>query len=224
MTRKLESVLGYGFDDYSLLEAALTHRSYRADEPETVDYERLEFLGDAVLQLAVTDKIYADYPSMPEGQMAKLRAAVVNEEVLASLARGLNLGSQMRLGKGEQATDGGDKDSLLSDVFEAVLGAIYLDSDFVTAAAVAVRLLDAAIAERADQPGGGDFKTRLQEVLAKRSLQPEYHVSGEGPDHDKVFHAEVEVAREVLGSGSGSSKKAAEQAAAEEALSKLAQV
>ena len=137
MTRKLESVLGYGFDDYSLLEAALTHRSYRADEPETVDYERLEFLGDAVLQLA----------------------------------RGLNLGSQMRLGKGEQATDGGDKDSLLSDVFEAVLGAIYLDSDFVTAAAVAVRLLDAAIAERADQPGGGDFKTRLQEVLAKRSLQ-----------------------------------------------------
>jgi ribonuclease-3 len=94
----------------------------------------------------------------------------------------------------------------------------------VTAAAVAVRLLDAAIAERADQPGGGDFKTRLQEVLAKRSLQPEYHVSGEGPDHDKVFHAEVEVAREVLGSGSGSSKKAAEQAAAEEALSKLAQV
>ena len=222
MTDELESALGYRFNDHSLLETALTHRSFRADEPGAVDYERLEFLGDAVLQLAVTDKIYADYPSMAEGQLAKLRAAVVNEEVLASLARSLDLGARMRLGKGERATNGGEKDSLLSDVVEAVLGAIYLDSDFMTAAAVAVHLLSEAIAERADQPGGGDFKTRLQELLAKRSLRPEYRVSNEGPDHDKVFHAEVELAGEVLGAGSGSSKKAAEQAAAEEALSKLA--
>ena len=221
MTAELESVLGYRLTDESLLEAALTHRSFRADEPGAVDYERLEFLGDAVLQLAVTEKIFADYPAMAEGQMAKLRAAVVNEEVLASLGRRLDLGPQIRLGKGEQATDGSDKDSILADVVESVLGAIYLDAGYGPAAEVAVRLLGEVIAERAEQPGGGDFKTRLQELLAQRSLRPVYRVSNEGPDHDKVFHAELEVEGDIVGTGSGGSKKAAEQAAAEQALSQL---
>lgn len=222
MTSDLESALDYQFKNQALLDVALTHRSYRADAPEAQDYERLEFLGDAVLQLAVTDKIYSDYPEMPEGQMAKLRATVVNEEVLAWLARSIDLGRQLRLGKGEQATEGADKDSILADVVEALLGAIYLDSGYGPAARVALHLLGDAIVERADQPGGGDFKTRLQELLAKRSLKPRYLVSNEGPDHDKLFHATVEVEGEVLGSGLGSSKKAAEQVAAEEALSKLA--
>ena len=221
MTGDLESVLGHRFSDRSLLEAALTHRSYRADEPGAPDYERLEFLGDAVLQLAVTDAIYRDYPAMPEGQMAKLRATVVNEEVLASLGRSIELGPEIRLGKGEQATEGADKDSILADVVEALLGAIYLDSGYETAAAVAISMLEETITDRADQPGGGDFKTRLQELLAKRSLKPKYQVSNAGPDHDKVFQAKVKVGGEVLGSGSGSSKKAAEQSAAEEALFRL---
>ena len=221
MTVELESVLSYQFRDKSLLEAALTHRSYRADAPEAVDYERLEFLGDAVLQLAVTDRIYSDYPTMAEGQMAKLRATVVNEEVLASLARSLDLGPQIRLGKGEQVTEGSNKDSILADVVESVLGAIYLDAGYEVAAGVAAGLLAEAIVIRANQPGGGDFKTRLQELLAQRSLRPHYQVSNEGPDHDKVFRAKLEVEGEVVGTGSGRSKKAAEQAAAEEALSKL---
>ncbi len=222
MSEQLESALGYQFKDRSLLEVALTHRSFRADRPGAQDYERLEFLGDAVLQLAITDKIYTDYPEMPEGQMAKLRATVVNEEVLAALARTIDLGHQVRLGKGEQATEGADKDSILSDVVEALLGAVYLDSGYGPAAQVALHLLGGAIVERADQPGSGDFKTRLQELLAKRSLKPKYRVDNEGPDHDKVFHATVEVEGQILGSGSGSSKKAAEQVAAEEALANLA--
>lgn len=221
MTSELESVLGHQFTDHSLMEAALTHRSYRADDQAAVDYERLEFLGDAVLQLAVTHKIYSDYPEMSEGQLAKLRATVVNEEVLASVARRLNLGLQIRLGKGEQVTEGSDKDSILADVVESVLGAVYLDAGYQAAADVTVELLGEAIVTGSDQPGGGDFKTRLQELLAKRNLRPHYQVSNEGPDHDKVFHAKLEVEGEVVGIGSGRSKKAAEQAAAEEALSKL---
>ena len=218
MTAPLEEALGYQFRDAQLLEAALTHRSYASEEPEVRDYERLEFLGDAVLQLAVTDRIYADYPDMPEGQMAKLRAAVVNEEVLAEVAVRLDVGSYLRVGKGEEVTGGREKSSILSDVVESLLGAVYLEAGYPTAAEVTLQHVAGEIDQRAHAPGVEDFKTRLQEVLAKRGSKLEYRVSDEGPDHDKVFHAEVMVDGRLIGSGIGGSKKSAEQAAAEKAL------
>lgn len=218
MTAPLEEALGYQFRDAQLLEAALTHRSYASEEPDVRDYERLEFLGDAVLQLAVTDRIYADYPDMPEGQMAKLRAAVVNEEVLAEVAVRLDVGSYLRVGKGEEVTGGREKSSILSDVVESLLGAVYLEAGYPTAAEITLRHVAGEIDQRAHAPGVEDFKTRLQEVLAKKGSKPEYRVSDEGPDHGKVFHAEVMVDGRLLGAGTGSSKKSAEQAAAEKAL------
>lgn len=218
MTARLEHALGYQFRDRHLLEAAVTHRSYASEEPAVRDYERLEFLGDAVLQLAVTDRIYADYPDMPEGQMAKLRAAVVNEEVLAAVASRLDVGSFLRVGKGEEVTGGRQKSSILSDVVEALLGAVYLDAGYPTAAEITLRHVADEIDQRAHAPGVEDFKTRLQEVLARKGVKPDYRVSDEGPDHDKVFHAEVMVEGRLIGAGTGSSKKAAEQAAAERAL------
>jgi ribonuclease-3 len=218
MTTRLEEALGYQFRDVHLLEAALTHRSYASEEPEARDYERLEFLGDAVLQLAVTDRIYADYPDMPEGQMAKLRAAVVNEEVLAGVAVRLDVGAYLRVGKGEEVTGGREKSSILSDVVEALFGAVYLEAGYSTAAGITLQLVAGEIDQRAHAPGVEDFKTRLQEVLAKQGSKPQYRVSDEGPDHDKVFHAEVMADGRLIGSGSGSSKKSAEQAAAEKAL------
>ncbi|MBT8212187.1 MAG: ribonuclease III, partial [Acidimicrobiia bacterium] len=175
-------------------------------------------LGDAVLQLAVTDQIYADYPDMPEGQMAKLRAAVVNEDVLARVAARLDVGSYLRVGRGEEVTGGREKSSILSDVVEALLGAVYLEAGYLIAAEITLRHVAADIDQRAHAPGVEDFKTRLQEVLAKKGSKPEYRVSDEGPDHDKVFHAEVIVEGSLLGAGTGSSKKSAEQSAAEEAL------
>jgi ribonuclease-3 len=218
MTARLEEALGYQFRDSHLLGAALTHRSFASDEPETRDYERLEFLGDAVLQLAVTHRIYADYPDMPEGQMAKLRAAVVNEEVLADVAVRLDVGAYLRVGRGEEVTGGREKSSILSDVVEALLGAVYLEAGYPIAAEITLRQVAGEIDQRAHAPGVEDFKTRLQELLAKRGSKPDYRVSEEGPDHDKVFHAEVMVDGRLIGSGSGSSKKSAEQAAAEKAL------
>lgn len=218
MTAPLEEALGYQFRDPHLLEVALTHRSYASEDPRAEDYERLEFLGDAVLQLAVTDRIYVDYPGMPEGQMAKLRAAVVNEEVLAGVAARLDVGSHLRLGKGEEVTGGREKSSILSDVVESLLGAVYLEAGYPTAAEITLKLVADDIDQRAHAPGVEDFKTRLQEALAKKGSTPEYRVSDEGPDHDKVFHAEVLVDGRRIGAGSGSSKKSAEQAAAEKAL------
>lgn len=219
--KSLESTLRHQFTDPSLLEAALTHRSLSSDEPGVTDYERLEFLGDAVLQLAVTEKLFAEYPSMPEGHMAKLRAAVVNEVVLAGVGRRLGLGPHLRLGKGEETSGGRDKDSILSDVVEAILGAIYLDAGYQVAAQTTLAWLGDEIDHRAHAPGRGDFKTRLQELVAKRGGVLDYRVSGEGPDHDKVFSAEVLIDGEVVGTGDGGSKKAAQQEAARKALDRL---
>ncbi|MDH3607003.1 MAG: ribonuclease III [Acidimicrobiia bacterium] len=221
MTAQLEDALGYRFRDSELLAAALTHRSFAAEDPTARDYERLEFLGDAVLQLAVTEYIYAEYPEMPEGQMAKLRAAVVNEEVLAGVAVRLELGPHLRLGKGEEINGGREKASILSDVVEGLLGALYLEAGYVTAAEVTVRQVSEEIDRRAHAPGRGDYKTRLQEVVAQTDRELDYRIREEGPDHDKVFYAHVLVDGEPIGAGSGGSKKAAEQAAAQEALDHL---
>ena len=221
MTSGIGTALGYAFESAELAELALTHRSYAAEHNLNVSYERLEFLGDAVLQLAVTRHLYDTYDRLAEGEMAKVRAAVVNQKALATVARGFGLGEYMLLGQGEERSGGRDKDSILADMVEALLGAIYLDGGYEPAADLVLRLLVPLMAERAASPGKLDFKTRLQEVLAQRGLQPRYIVSESGPDHAKTFTAELWVDGERIGIGAGSSKKRAEQSAASDAASAL---
>jgi len=175
-----------------------------------------------VLGLAVTDQLFRSYPELPEGELAKVRAAVVNSEALAELAGSLGLGAALRLGKGEDASGGREKPSILADAMEAVIGAVYLDAGWPLAAALVLRLLGDALEEAAAGPGGQDFKTRLQELAAQTFDQlPRYEVRDEGPDHAKRFFATVFVGGEVRGQGSGRSKKQAEQGAAQAAWKKL---
>ena len=219
---RLAAALGRAFDDPSLLDAALTHRSYCAEHPDTSSNERLEFLGDAVLGLVVTVHIYDEYPELPEGELAKVRASVVNAEVLADLATRVQLGPALALGKGEDASGGRAKPSILADAMEAVIAAVYLDGGWGAAEDLVLRLLDDRIRVGAAGPGGEDFKTRLQELAAQRFDQlPRYHVRAEGPDHSKRFFATVRVAGVVRGEGEGRSKKQAEQAAARHAWQRL---
>lgn len=206
-----------------MLELALAHRSWCSENGRSESNERLEFLGDAVLGMVVADEIYARYPELPEGQLAKLRAGVVNAITLAEIARGLDLGAVLLLGKGEAATGGADKQSILADALEAVVGSVYLDGGFVAAQQLILRLWHASIADTVRLgPGGSDHKTRLQELaVALHNDTPVYAVSMSGPDHARVFEAQVRIAGHLLGEGSGSSKKEAEQAAAGIAVSAL---
>jgi ribonuclease-3 len=200
------------------LERALTHRSYAYENANPPTNERLEFLGDSVLGLVVTDTLYREYPSLPEGQLAKLRAAVVQMGALAEVARGLNLGAYIRLGRGEQVTGGRDKSSILADTLEAVIGAVYIDCGLAEANALVHRLFDPVIARSARLGAGLDWKTSLQELTAGEMLGvPDYQVEESGPDHAKSFHAVVRVGGRELGHGAGRSKKQAEQQAAEAA-------
>jgi len=210
------------FRDGELLARALAHRSWCAETAGTDSNERLEFLGDAVLGLIVTDHIFRTYPLLPEGELAKVRASVVNAGVLAELAAELRLGTALLLGKGEDQSGGREKPSILADAMEAVIGAVYLDRGWDGAWGLVMRLLGERIAEAAAGPGGQDFKTRLQELAARRFDElPRYHVADDGPDHAKRFFATVYVAGEPHGAGEGRSKKQAEQAAAREAWQTL---
>jgi ribonuclease III len=205
-----------------LLERALTHRSFAYENGGLPTNERLEFLGDSVLGLIVTDTLFREYPDLPEGQLAKLRAAVVNMRALAGVARGLQLGSYVRLGKGEEGTGGRDKSSILADTLEAVLGAVYLDQGLTEADALVHRLFDPVIARSARLGAGLDWKTSLQELTASEILGvPEYHVEESGPDHQKSFRASVRIAGRTYGEGEGRSKKEAEQQAAEAAWTSI---
>jgi ribonuclease-3 len=217
----LEPGLGYAFGRSALLKLALTHRSVSSEDPARNDNERLEFLGDAVLQLVVTDLLYDSYPQLAEGQMAKVRAAVVSRSALSEIARGLDLGSHIDLAPSEEATGGRDKDSILADAMEAIIGAIYLDGGLEPARQMIVGQWSGRIAERAKEPGVKDYKTRLQELAARDGNRPVYRVEGTGPDHDRRFSAVVSVAGTDHGSGVGRSKKEAEQAAAQVALGSL---
>jgi ribonuclease-3 len=213
--RRLEGALGWRFVDPSHLEAALVHRSFCAEHPDATSNERLEFLGDAVLGLAVTDHVYATYPELPEGELAKLRASVVNAEVLAEIAVNVGVGPALALGKGEDTSGGRTKPSILADAMEAVIAAVYLDGGWEAARALVLRLLGERIEEGAEGPGGSDFKTRLQEYSTREFDQlPRYQVRAEGPDHSKEFFATVTVRGTQYGEGQGRSKKQAEQAAA----------
>jgi ribonuclease III len=214
---ELSRRVGWKFRDPDLLVRSMAHRSW-CSEHEAESNERLEFLGDAVLGLVVTGFIYNNYPQLPEGDLAKLRASVVNAQVLAEVAEELGLGESLLLGKGEDATGGRSKSSILSDALEAVIGAVYLDGGWEPSAVLVMQLVGDRIAEYAEGPGGSDYKTRLQEHAAREFEQlPVYRVVGAGPDHAKSFRADVLIAGHIRGTGTGRSKKQAEQAAAREA-------
>ncbi len=207
--------LGRPFLDAGILARSLAHRSWCAENEGVLSNERLEFLGDAVLGLIVTDHLYLTYPDLPEGELAKVRASLVNSEALAEVASGLDLGSFLLLGKGEAASGGREKPSILADAIEAVIGAVYIDGGWPAAADLVMGLLADRIEEAAAGPGGQDYKTRLQELAARRFEQlPRYDVYDEGPDHAKRFFAKVFLAGEEQGEGEGRSKKQAEQGAA----------
>lgn len=217
----LEAALGYHFREPEILEAALVHRSFQAEHPEVADNERFEFLGDAVLGLAITSFIYDQYPEMSEGQMAKVRAAAVSREDLATIAAEVGLADYLRLGRGEEVTGGRAKASILADTLEAVIGATYIDGGYEAASECVYRLWEGAVRIRAQRPGGADHKTRLQEILAATGLTPVYRIEASGPDHRKVFYADVLVGGRMRGQGSGGSKREAEQEAARAALTVL---
>ena len=204
-----------------LLTLTLTHRSYAYEHGGLPTNERLEFLGDSVLGLVVTDELYRSQPDLPEGRLAKLRASVVNMTSLARVARGLGdggIGPHLLLGRGEQTTGGREKDSILADALEALLGAVHLALGLETAAALVHRLFDPLLAESATRGAGLDWKTSLQELGAAQGLgAPVYDVQDDGPDHAKTFTAVVMLGGTVFGKGSGRTKKAAEQEAAETA-------
>ena len=213
--KQLEKNIGYHFRDKNLLKTAVTHSSFANENRGGLAYnERLEFLGDAVLQLITSEKLFKENPDMPEGRMSKQRAALVCEDALAGYSKEIQLGDFMLLGKGEEATGGRNRPSILADAFEALIGAIFLDGGMDNAKRFVRRFLDAA------HTSLKDYKTLLQEIIQKNPGERlSYVVIGEsGPDHDKVFNVEVHLNSNVIGKGTGKSKKQAEQAAAKEAL------
>lgn len=217
-TADLESALGHRFGDAAILEEALTHSSYASEHSGAGHNERFEFLGDAVLQMAVTEFLFSVFPDFPEGQMAKIRAASVSGEELAEVARRLELGRYLRLGRGEEASGGREKDSILANAMEAVLAAVYLDAGYPVARRIILTLWEERVMGKAISPGRRDYKTRLQEMLAADQLRPHYAVEGSGPDHARVFEAVVSVDGDEWGRGTGRSKKEAQQEAARHAL------
>jgi ribonuclease III len=214
----LAARLGWSPGELPLLEQALAHRSWCAENPGWSSNERLEFLGDSVLGLVVTDHLYLTYPTLPEGELAKIRSSVVNAVALAEVASDLAVGDALLLGKGEHTSGGREKSSILADAMEALIGAVYLDRGWTAAEELVMGLLGARIEEAAAGPGGGDYKTRLQELCARDFEKlPIYVVQEEGPDHAKRFDAVVVVDGLERGRGRGRSKKQAEQAAARDA-------
>lgn len=219
----LEEAAGLAFRDPALLVLALTHRSHAFEAGGTPTNERLEFLGDAVLGVIVTDWIYHRFPDAPEGRLAKVRAAAVNAQSLADIARSIDLGAHVLLGRGEEQSGGRDKASILADTFEAVVGAVYLDQGMEGARTLVIRLFADLLDDLALRRESLDYKTSLQELTAAElGALPSYDVTDAGPDHEKWFTATVSVADEVLGKGEGRSKKEAEQLAAAEAYRALA--
>lgn len=223
---QLQNELNFIFKDITLLNGALTHSSYANEHRKSnmIHNERLEFLGDSVLNLAVSDYIYKKYPYYPEGNLTKIRATVVCESALALIAKKIKLGDYLLLGKGEEATGGRNRDSILADALEALIGAMYLDKGFRDVQRFVIRLLEKEIIE-ASKKGELfiDYKTKLQETLQRnRKASIEYKiVKEEGPDHDKKFHILALIDKEEFGRGYGRSKKEAEQRAAKEVLIRM---
>ena len=214
--KELQNKIGHTFKDEQLLINALTHSSFKNEKQSGRDYERLEFLGDAVLELTVSEFLYRDNPDMREGDMTKMRASLVCEPTLAYCAREIRLKDYILLGKGEEKTGGRGRESIISDVFEAVIGALYLDGGFKTAGDFIRRYV---LADYRNKIGFRDSKTTLQEYAQDKSLMLDYVLEDEtGPDHHKKYRVHVLMDGKVMGRGTGSSKKRAEQNAAYETL------
>jgi ribonuclease-3 len=215
--------LGVTLDSPEVLAPALVHRSWCAENPGHDSNERLEFLGDAVLGLIITDHAFHAYPGLSEGELTDVRKAVVNAVTLAEVADELDLGDHLLLGKGEEQSGGREKPSILADALEAVLGAVYVSAGTAEAHDLVLRLLGSRVAEaHAGGPGGQDYKSRLQELSARRFDEaPRYETLAEGPDHARRFHVTVAVGGVARGTGEGRSKKQAEQVAARDAYATL---
>lgn len=222
MLQQLEKAIGYEFSDKSLLAMALVHSSFSNEhkKEQIPNNERLEFLGDAALELASSRYLYEHFPDEPEGVLSRRRASIVCEPSLAQCARTLRLGDHLQLGKGEEKNNGRERDSLLSDAFEAVIGAMLLDGGFAAAEAFVRRFV---MEKMTDNPVYSDSKTKLQEtVQSSQTDSISYELLSEsGPEHDKVFTVEVKIGGVTYGIGSGRSKKFAEQEAATRALERL---
>jgi len=224
-TKQFEENIGYTFNSKQLLVQALTHSSYANEHKSThlKDNERLEFLGDAILDLVVSDFLYKKHRNFPEGDLSKLRASIVCEAFLTNVAKQIHLGTFLLLGKGEEMTGGRTRTSILADAVEAVIGAIYLDKGLKEAQTFIFNKIVFFKESLSASKISEDYKTHLQELIQKESADPlSYHViSEEGPDHDKCFNVEVKHKGKILGTGNGKSKKEAEQNAAYIALQKL---
>lgn len=211
----LQAAIGYSFEDKSLLEVALTHASFSNESKKNLpNNERLEFLGDSVLSIVVADHLFRQQPALPEGELTRRRAALVCEAALSDFAKAIRLGDHLRLGKGEEMNGGRTRPSILSDAFEALIAAIYLDGGIEAARGFILPFV------RQGAGGGDDYKTRLQEVVQQNPEERvSYIVTDEsGPDHDKQFTVEVHINTNCVGTGKGHSKKLAEQQAARQAL------
>ena len=220
-----ESRLGYRFRDRSILHLALTHRSWANEQNHGENYERIEFLGDAVLGLVTSEWLYRRFSRAPEGRLSKLKSYGVSAPVLAAWASDLGLGEALRLGVGEERSGGREKSSLLADVMEATLGAIYLDGGLEAVRSILVPLLESTLDREFTKRYPSGSKSALQELLQGRGMAlPEYrHVAEEGPDHDKRFHVECWIEGRRLSKGSGATKKRAEERAARVALESLSE-
>jgi ribonuclease-3 len=219
---EVASSIGHDFQNPSLLDLALRHRSWCAEHGNAASNERLEFLGDAALGIVITEALYRADGEAPEGVLARRRAELVNDRVLAEIARRIDLGRALYLGRGEEATGGRDKSSILADTLEAVFGAVYLDGGLDATRSVVLGLFADLLAQVVEDHRGTDAKSRLQEALARDPEGPPvYEVSERGPDHQKRFDATVRLGDRILGAGTGRTKKEAEQAAAAEACASL---
>lgn len=223
----LQKTLGVTFKQSTLLEQALVHSSYVNENPDLVSghNERLEFLGDAVLDFIIADKLYRDFPDLAEGEMTKLRAALVRRDTLARVARAISLGDFLYMGKGEETSGGRDKTPNLAGALEAVIAAVYLDRGVKITGDMVIRLLGGEWERVTSRGTGTDYKSKLQELTQSRfQLMPSYHpVAESGPEHNKRFTVEVIINAETLGRGVGKSKKLAETEAARAALERLEQ-
>ena len=221
----LQQALGISFNNPSLLEQALIHSSYINENPgfTPISNERLEFLGDAVLGEIVAEKLYQDFPHSTEGEMTRLRAALVRRDTLARMARAIRLGDYLYVGKGEEASGGRRKPANLAGVLEAVIAAIFLDQGSANTRDFILRLFNEELQKVASQGAGVDYKSQLQELIQTREQKPPTYrvVSAAGPDHDKRFTVEVRAGDDIVGRGSGKSKKVAETEAARQALEQL---
>lgn len=223
--RAFEEKIGYEFKDKTYIQTALTHSSFANEHKEFNYNERLEFLGDSVLGLVVSDYLFRARNDLPEGKLTRLRANVVCEESLSAVARKINLGDHLFLGKGEKASGGSDRDSILADATEAVIAAIYLDGGFDQAKDFILSNLRDTIAKNIDGNIFRDYKTILQEIIQSNNGKISYKLVGEsGPDHNKEFEMQVKCGQETIGIGKGKNKKEAEKEAARDALVKMGEL